>query len=358
MQNRQLRIISLISGLMLSVLLSGCVRAVVVLAGDVIVDGWRDVKIRGLEPRTSDPSLAISATGVPFMLYWDATNNHKLSVTKFEKGAWIPVGEQAFSSASLYAVSLALDAEGMPYVAYDERSNKDDRKLWVMKLEGKGWTPVGSPVILKKEGLIYTSLALNAAGVPHVAYTEFDSNERKLLVVKIEGSAWVPVGPPIYALRGLSFPSLAFNAIGIPYLAYWDLDNGGKLSVVKLERNTWVPVGPLGFSTKTDGYPSLVLDAAGIPYVAFQGDDSRLSVMKYKGGTWVFVGSPDASPKSAYFPSMMLDAAGVPHVAYLNYGYSGFKFWMTKFEGGAWIPVKPPDFSPEEAGSPLSVQKK
>jgi len=342
MQNRQLRIPSLISGLMLAALLSGCMRT----------QAWTDVNIRGLDLRESVPSLAISATGVPFMLYRDVINDHKFSVAKFEKDAWIPVGMQGFSPAIVSNVFLKVNANGIPYVAYKEIVINDNHKLWVMKLEGEGWVPVGPPVILMKNEITRISLALNASGTPYVAYTEFDRNEHKLLVMKFEEGIWIPVGPPIYSLKGVGRPSLALSSTGIPYVAYMDFDNSAKLSVVKLEGATWVPVGPPGFSTITDDYPSLALDAAGVPYVVFQGDDSRLSVMKYTEGAWVFVGQPDTSLKPGYFPSMMLDAAGVPHVAYLQYASPGFKFWMKKFERGNWVFVEPPGFSSEKAGQP------
>jgi len=292
------------------------------------------------------------------MLYRDVANNFKFSVAKFEMDAWILVEAQGFSSTNVFPVSLTVNANGIPYVAYKEVILNDNHKLWVMRLEGEDWIPVGPPVILMKNGFTHISLALNAAGVPHVAYTEFDRNEHKLLVMKFEEGIWVPVGPPIYPLNGGGHPSLALSSTGIPYVAYRDLDNRVKLSVVKLEGATWVPVGPPGFSVMTDDSPSLALDAAGVPYVAFQGDDSRLSVMKYTRGTWAFVGQPDTSLKPGYFPSMMLDAASVPHVAYLQYASPGFKFWMKKFERGNWVFVEPPGFSSEKAGQPSSVQKK
>jgi len=320
---------------------------------------WTDVNIRGLDPRMSDPSLAISATGVPFMLYWDGAYHFNLSVAKFEKDSWIPVGIQGFSSTNVFAASFALNVTGIPYVAYGNIIN-DDHKLWVMRLEGNAWVPVGLPIILGKSGGTFNSLALDTAGVPYVAYTEFDRNERKLLVMKFEGGIWIPVGSPIHSLRGAVSPSLALDAAGVLYLAYVDFDYDTKLSVVKLEGGTWVPVGPPSFSMKTDGYPSLALDAAGVPYVAYHGDrdnNFRLLVMKYEGDAWVFVGPPETSPKWISYPSMMLDAAGVPHVAYLNYGFSGFKFRMTKVEGGNWIPVDPLGFSPEKAEPPPSGQK-
>jgi len=185
---------------MLAALLLGCMRT----------QAWTDVKIRGLNPRTSDPSLAISADGVPFMLYWDGANHFKLSVAKFEKDSWVSVGAQGFSSANAFPVSLTVNAAGIPYVAYGNIIN-DGHRLWVMRFEGEGWIPVGPPVILKKEGFIFTSLALDAAGVPYVAYTEFDRNKHKLLVMKFEGGLWIPVGPPIYPLNGGGHPSLVFS---------------------------------------------------------------------------------------------------------------------------------------------------
>lgn len=56
---------------------------------------------------------------------------------------WQPVGTVGFSAGLAFSTTLALDAAGTPFVAYRDNANGD--KATVMKFDGANWVDVGSP---------------------------------------------------------------------------------------------------------------------------------------------------------------------------------------------------------------------
>ena len=125
-------------------------------------------------------SLALGATGTPFVAYRDYVNSYKATVKKFVGTSWVAVGTPGFSAGRADYTSLALGAKGTPYVAYQDYANS--RKATVQKFDGTSWVLVG------KAGLSggfadYTSLALGANDTPYVACRDA-GNYKKATVKK------------------------------------------------------------------------------------------------------------------------------------------------------------------------------
>lgn len=290
-------------------------------------------------PRLMDPSLALSAAGVPYVAYTDSVNNSRLSVVKFEGGAWVNVGSPAFSPLAAFHPSLALNAAGVPYVAYQDSSRH--LKLSVMKFENDAWTYVGEPGF-SAGWTPDPSLALDVFGTPFVAYRDFDNGYR-LSVVKFEKGAWTHVGSrSLFFVSEACEPSLKLDAAGVPYVAY--KDGPHYFAVIKYEGGRWNHVEPADIPSREGNSVSLALDAAGAPYVAYN-DGARgykLSVKKFEKGRWSDVGSPGFSPDQVGESSLALDAAGTPYVVYVDYNsykdsHYGTRLSAAKFEKGAWV---------------------
>jgi hypothetical protein len=345
MQNKRLRIIGeakkIVSGLMLSVLLSGSAWA----------QTWINVAPPGFPAEANlflKPSLALSAAGTPYLAYMDFEKRGMISVMKFEGGAWVPVGARGFSPKVGVFPSLALSAAGVPYVVY--KDNRSD-ELFVMKFEGETWVPVGAPLTLRQGSPFVYSLSLSSAGVPYVFF-EDGTQKGKISLVKFENGDWVSAGTPGSSQAGGDFPSLSLSAAGVPYVAYSNWSNPDfKLSVMKFEGDAWASVGIPGFSS--GWLPSLSLSVAGVPYVAYvMGGDfkedtlAKLSVIKFERGAWVSVGLPVGfSRKGEEFPSLAISAAGIPYMAYVIGNASDFRLSVMKFEKETWVSATPPEAS-------------
>ena len=113
-------------------------------------------------------------------------------ITAWAAGVWETVGSAGFSAGAASYTSLALDGAGTPYVAYRDGGNSD--KATVMKFNGTNWDNVGSPGFSLGTAS-YTSLAFDGSGTPYVAYQDGD-NSNKVTVMKFNGENWEKVGSP------------------------------------------------------------------------------------------------------------------------------------------------------------------
>ena len=200
---------------------------------------WEHVGSPGFtNSSTSFTTVKVDPTGIPYLAYIDGSSQ-KARVMRFNGTSWEDVGAPGFSAGAVDYLTFNLDPSGNPYVAYQDATL--DQKLTVMKFDGASWVSVGMPGF--SDWVFMNSLAINSDGVPYVAY--FNVSTFDINVMRYNGAAWENVGnsPPG---RGDYF-SLAFNAADMPYLAFQDFDeSGNKTTVMKFNGNEWVAVGTPG----------------------------------------------------------------------------------------------------------------
>lgn len=310
---------------------------------------WQTLGSRGFSPGGAlFTCLALDEEGVPYVAYNDLSNGGKATVMKYNGTDWEPVGIAGFSSGAADDISLTLDAAGTPFVAYSDGAN--NTKATVKKYNGVSWETVGR--IGFSEGPAYTlSIVLDAQGTPYVAFVN-GSIEYKATVMKYNGTNWETVGTAGFSAGISDDLSLAIDFSGTPYLSYRDYSLDAKATVKKFDGTKWEGVGIAGFSAGHATYTSLALDVDGTPYVTY-GDGSnggKATVMKFDGAGWVSVGMPGFTAGAAYFTSLALDANGMPYVASQDGGNNG-KATVMKFNGTSWETVGTAGFSEGSAAS-------
>ena len=91
-----------------------------------LAGSWSPVGAAGFSAGMADyTSLALGATGTPYVAYSDGGNSCKVTVQKFDGTSWGPVGTAGFSAGTANYVSLALGATDTPYVAYKDGGNSN-----------------------------------------------------------------------------------------------------------------------------------------------------------------------------------------------------------------------------------------
>lgn len=279
-------------------------------------------------------AIAVDAAGIPYVAYND--NTTKGSVQKYSGGAWSYVGTQHFTAGQAEFVSLAINSSGQLYMAYRDNGYKAS----VMRYNGSSWVNVGSAQFTLG-GATYTSLVLDAASTPYVAFRDdYYLYPNKATVMKYNGSSWVAVGSPGFTSGTVTYTSLAIDGSGTLYLAFSDNANSDKATVMKFNGSSWVTVGSAGFSAGAATYVSLALDPAGNPYVAYRdaGNSNKATVRKYNGSSWVTVGSAGFSAGTANDVSLVVDSAQTPYVAYSDAANSN-KATVMKYNGSSWVNV-------------------
>ena len=126
------------------------------LAGNEAFTGVYSGAVLAISPKDNAPYVAYGARGV----------DNKMSVAKFENGAWAQVGTAMFSAVangSHYDFDIAPD--GTPYVAYgDQDAASLKGALSVMKFDGSQWSYVGDQGFFKVQAQ-YPGLAATKDGL-------------------------------------------------------------------------------------------------------------------------------------------------------------------------------------------------
>ncbi|MBX9598397.1 MAG: hypothetical protein K2X04_07465 [Burkholderiales bacterium] len=152
-----------------------------------------------------------------YVAYKDAVNSGGVSVQKISYNStsgvydFAYVGAKGFNGDNANYISLAIDTNGVPYVAY-ESSNQ---LLAVQKFDGANWVAVGNSNITT--GITtWVSLSMDIkTNTPYVAYQE----GAYIKVKKFDGTNWIAVGgniPNIQSNYG-SYTNLIMRQESIDY---------------------------------------------------------------------------------------------------------------------------------------------
>lgn len=137
-------------------------------------------------------SIAIDTGGMPYVVYQDAMDDGKASCKKYNGTSWATVDITGFSASGVLSTCIAIDKDGIVYVAYIDGGY--GLQATVMEYNGVGWFPVGNQGFSPPGGdLGYCSMALDKNGIPYVAYGEISY----LSVSRLDTSMSPIAGPSI-----------------------------------------------------------------------------------------------------------------------------------------------------------------
>jgi hypothetical protein len=274
---------------------------------------------------------------------------------------WVLLGGAPITDRSQVSPtpSLAVDAGGVPHVAYRAAFLGDVPRLHVARFDGAAWQPLGGAL---NAGSITAasdpSLAFSPAGMLHVAWSQGNGIQQNVFVARYSGGAWESVGAagvPLNYVAGSRAvgPSLGFDASGLPMVAW--IENGA----VKFKRFTgvaWVPAlgagGAEGPASSGADRVRLSDQPEGVPVIAWtEGAGTARALKVVRGFDFAALGT---QVNAALAPGEFLDdfgvLGGVPDaiatVVWAQQSASGFSIFARRFDQGAWN-----DFVPIVNGS-------
>ncbi len=174
-------------------------------------------------------SLVVDTLHTPYLGYVD--KNHQLKVIKFDGQQWVAIGKGLPESwVQTGECNLVIDTKNTLYISFIDTTHGS--KPTVMKFDGEQWVIVGEPGFTDaKPGCVgYAScgsLALDANGMPYFAYNDFIAGYRTS-VMKFNGSEWKIVGAPGFTDSGAVYEKLFIDpSTQQPCVAYvFDNQNG------------------------------------------------------------------------------------------------------------------------------------
>jgi hypothetical protein len=256
---------------------------------------------------------------------------------------------------------MAVAPDGTPYIAWgDDVSGNDE--IYVRRWNGSSWEEVGTGSavgggISNDTGVSTTpSLAVSAAGVPYVAWTNLDlSGDDEIYVRRWNGGSWEEVGAGSATGGGISnngndssVPSWAIALDGTVYVAWQDRSSPiiEEIYIRRWNGSSWEEVGPGsasggGISQTNFGYSfgaSLEVALDGIPYVAWQDNSSsqwEIYIRRWNGSSWEEVGPASAggggisnNSGDSERPTITVAPGGVVYVAWQDTSNGGYEIYI------------------------------
>jgi hypothetical protein len=262
-------------------------------------------------------SLALDGLGRPHILYGSLDD---------VKHAWRDASgwhsEKVAKEGRYSFISLALDAAGGPHVSYFNDVLDDDDTLEYAWHDGKGWRT--QVVDVSEHAGQYVSLALSGEDRPSISYLNDYGNDLKY--AWHDGTAWhVRVLDSV----NLKYTSLAVDGLGRPHVSYYDgtqgilryaWHDGTKWRVEAVDRDC------------TEGIPSLALDQSNRPHISYYGNfrSPLMYAWRDESGWHRRQLSHEGFNGNS---SLALDGSDRPHI---GYGGRSGRLYYTWHDGQAW----------------------
>lgn len=222
---------------------------------------------------------------------------------------------------------LAIDGARRPVVAYatlDNIGGDAVQQVHVARFEGSAWnTALGAPSAAKGTAYYGYSIALDSAGNPVVAWTEYGAGHQDVHVGAWKGSSWDTTFPALVGINDVSrdatFPSVRIDGADRPVVAWKQVTGtaGPTYDVFAARWNgtSWARLdgsgfmGGAGFDQLLDG-PQLVLDTQGNPLLGWA-DRNLGTGVSFWTNTW----TKSAALPGGFTPYPVVDAIGAPLIA-------------------------------------------
>lgn len=230
---------------------------------------------------------------------------YTVTVVELKEKSWAEVatldatalsGNEAFTGVYSGAVLVVNPKDNVPYVAYGARGV--DNKMSVAKFEDGAWKQVGSALFSPVINSSHFDFDIAPDGTPYVAFgdKEATSLANSLSVMKFDGSAWSNVGDQ------------GFFKVQTQYMGFAALNNGLAVSLQNNSKNGEIPQRAMGIATWngsawTTGESSLLPTGQQVAFTKM-GDNGKIAtliainrgavdgvnyghnIFKYENGTW------------------------------------------------------------------------
>ncbi|ABQ24975.1 MBG domain-containing protein [Geotalea uraniireducens] len=271
-------------------------------------------------------SMAIDSNGKPYVAYQDSGNSGKATVKSYNNGTWGEIGVTGgFSSGLAQYISMTFAPMGnVPYVAYADGSGSNNGSITMQENTTGSWSVDGTGTAISAANASSISLASDSYSQQYVAYIDgSDLNNKQVKVRYYYNDPAFPLWDNYPAVSSNSLTDLSNLSLAVAsdctlYVAYLD---GGQITVKTPSQSGpgWNEVGALASVAGTVTYPTLLLSPDNTPYVVYiDSSNGKVMVMRYTAGAWspVIGATSGGSIGTGQKPSLAFDKDGIAYVAY------------------------------------------
>src|SRR5690554_7136224 len=334
-------------------------------AWEFVNNQWKTLGVPGFSLGKTESSnhIAISSTGIPYVVYVDKTDDNAVVVNKYIGNSWEKVGYiVGKTSSGNHSFSIDLDTNDVPYVVYTTTSSN----LRVSKFIGTSWTSMPSIGYNSNIPGDYCDIVINPkTNQPIISYRSLDNtynHSYEKVVIRMFDAVnqyWTQGGSLTGDLSLVKSrqSSIAVDTSGNPYVAFTNQSNGTlvvrKLTVSNNPWPTWSNVGSsYTINTNMSMTPDLAISPNNMPYIVYEDvtAGNQIVVQRFNGANWEIVGTAGFSAGKAYNTAITFDAGGTPYVSFGDEA-NGDKITVMKFDGSNWLTVGSAGFSGEDVVS-------
>lgn len=214
-------------------------------------------------------------------------------------------------------VSLALDSQGWPHVAYEDRGHPDigyNSGVWYGYQDADGWHH--QMISMFAMDVVMT---LDSADRPHVAYYGYHTPAKctGICYARFDGAGWQH--SPVDWLGRRVF-DLALDSNNRPYISYYNAVDERKIMYAeRLADGSWttekvVVVGE-GELVAYSAVP-LALNRSGQPFIAFHRYGTQPTLLSRNGSAWQAEPIEQGFAHGLTYIDLAIGADGRPHVGY------------------------------------------
>jgi hypothetical protein len=279
-------------------------------------------------------SLALLPDGNPVLAWQEGTETTSpqgdINVDVWNGSAWESLGGVDTAGRDAAAPSVAVDNDGTIFVAWFEftgTGSSEKSNVYVKRWNGSSWETLGDALDTSlSKNAAYPSLALDAEGTPFVAWYEDNTDNlgRRIYVKFWNGSSWEQLGDTLNVDPGerADMLSLAVGGNGRPVVAWSEFDQVGgsnNLYVKRWTGSSWQQLGELVDNLESNRavYPDVAVDSANRitvvwyeariedPPPSVENDDVYFA--QWTGSSWEQFGAMDVNVElEAYYPDVAL----------------------------------------------------
>lgn len=273
---------------------------------------------------------------ISYYQYHNATGQNLLHLkyAYFDGKAWyIQTVDQRTSTGKFN--SLAVDAAGNPHIAYAHVGLGD---LLYAHWDGSSWqfSDADSRRYHNSYVGIGNSIAVDSNGYPHIAY--FDASRETVKYAHYDGKKWTTEVVNQLASRGeLDHVSIKLDANNMPHIAFYDAGSGVLKYAVRKTPEPAAGVQPVAAATsdKPGDKPEEKVDDPKKMLTLAGRDQAAREKEEKDAANWNVV-VVDKDGNVGMTPSLCLDSKGVPYISY--YDVSNHALKLAYFDKSATPP--------------------